>query len=255
MEKKILDKNFFTTIWSNWQAESSTDIWTDKISSKWHTKVAQCPMMKKKNFIKKNFFKKSSWIRGKQMWQICRLFFWQKKPLFLRSISEEHEKKTNNIFVKTMFCPQIFPLDTWKAVLLSWTKDFRKKTDKFLLNVRKWWRKNFRQTFFTRNWSNWQTENSTDIWTDKISSKWHTKVAQCPMMKKKNFIKKNFFKKSSWIRGKQMWQICRLFFWQKKPLFLRSISEEHEKKKQTTSLSKQCFVLKFFLWTRGKQFC
>ena len=163
-------------------------------------------------------------------------------------------KKTNNIFVKTMFCPQIFPLDTWKAVLLSWTKDFRKKTDKFLLNVRKWWRKNFRQTFFTRNWSNWQTENSTDIWTDKISSKWHTKVAQCPMMKKKNFIKKNFFKKSSWIRGKQMWQICRLFFWQKKPLFLRSISEEHEKK-QTTSLSKQCFVLKFFLWTRGKQFC
>ena len=53
MEKKILDKNFFTTIWSNWQAESSTDIWTDKISSKWHTKVAQCPMMKKKELYPK----------------------------------------------------------------------------------------------------------------------------------------------------------------------------------------------------------
>ena len=104
-------------------------------------------------------------------------------------------KKTNNIFVKTMFCPEIFPLDTWKAVLLSWTKDFRKKTDKFLLNVRKWWRKNFRQTFFTRNWSNWQTENSTDIWTDKISSKWHTKVAQCPMMKKKELYQKKLLQK------------------------------------------------------------
>ena len=80
------------------------------------------------------------------------------------------------------------------------------------------------------------------------------KLLNAQWWKKKNFIKKNFFKKSSWIRGKQMWQICRLFFWQKKPLFLRSISEEHEKK-QTTSLSKQCFVLKFFLWTRGKQFC
>ena len=56
-------------------------------------KLLNAQWWKKKNFIKKNFFKKSSWIRGKQMWQICRLFFWQKKPLFLRSISEEHEKK------------------------------------------------------------------------------------------------------------------------------------------------------------------
>ena len=147
----------------------------DKISSKWY--------VKKKNFIKKNFFKKSSWIRGKQMWQICRLFFWQKKTVISPFNFGRTWKKTNNIFVKTMFCPQIFPLDTWKAVLLSWPKDFRKKTDKFLLNVRKWWRKNFRQTFFTRNWSNWQTENSTDKGSDNFSSKWQTNVDQCPMIK------------------------------------------------------------------------
>ena len=58
------------------------------------------------------------------------------------------------------------------------------------------------------------------------------KLLNAQWWKKKNFFKKNFFKKCSWIRGKQMSQICRLFFWQKKPLFLRSILEEHEKNKQ-----------------------
>ena len=163
-------------------------------------------------------------------------------------------KKTNNIFVKTMFCPQIFPLDTWKAVLLSWTKDFRKKTDKFLLNVRKWWRKNFRQTFSPETGLIDKQKTVLTSGLTKFRRNDIQKLLNAQWWKKKNFIKKNFFKKSSWIRGKQMWQICRLFFWQKKTLFLRSISEEHEKK-QTTSLSKQCFVLKFFLWTRGKQFC
>ena len=100
------------------------------------------------------------------------------------------------------------------------------------------------KNFFTTNWSNWQTESSTDIWTDKISSKWHTKVAQCPMMKKKNFFKKNFFKKCSWIRGKQMSQICRLYFWQKKTV-ISPFNFGRTWKKQTTSLPKQCFVFKF----------
>ena len=53
-----------------------------------------------------------------------------------------------------------------------------------------------------------------------------------PIDEKKNFLNKKFFKKSSWTRGKQLWQSCRLFFEKKKPLFLRSFSKNPWKNKQ-----------------------
>ena len=72
----------------------------------------------------------------------------------------------------------------------TWPKKIRTKTDQFAINVCNLWRKKIDETFFTTNWSNWQTESSTDIGTDRFSSKWHTKVAQCPMMKKRFFFQK-----------------------------------------------------------------
>ena len=134
----------------------------------------------------------------------------------------------------------------------TWPKKIRTKTDQFAINVCNWWRKKIRQNLFTTNWFNWQTESSTDIGINKLSSKWHTKVAQCPMMKKRTFSKKTSSKNLlGYVISK-----CDKFadcFFDKKTLFIRSIFE-HEKK-QTKPLSKQSFVLKFFLWTRRMQFC
>ena len=114
--------------------------------------------------------------------------------------------------------------------LIPWTRKRqcrqlgRKKIEQRLINLRSmsviYGEKKLDETFFTTNWSNWQTESSTDIGTDRFSSKWHTRVAQCPMMKK-SFFSKKIFTKYSWTRGKQLWQTCRLFFDEKKPLFLR----------------------------------
>ena len=112
-------------------------------------KLLNAQWWKKKNFIKKNFFKKSSWIRGKQMWQICRFFFDKKKSLFLRSILEEHEKKKTKPLSKQSFVLKFF-LWSRRMQFCQTNRNFfgKKGTDEFLLNFRKWWRKKFGQTFF-----------------------------------------------------------------------------------------------------------
>ena len=100
--EKTFDKNFFSTNWSIWQTENITDTGTVKLPSKWPKNVAQCPMMKKKkNFVKKNFCKISPWTRGKQLWQIFRLFFDEKKTddslfKFGRTWKKHREKLCQN---------------------------------------------------------------------------------------------------------------------------------------------------------------
>ena len=108
--KKIFDKNFFTTNWSYRQTESSTDKGTDKFSWKWQTKVDQCPMMKKRTFSKKT----SQNLLGHVVIK-CDKFadcFFDKKNRYFSVQFWKNIQKTNSIFVKTMFCPQIFPLDS-----------------------------------------------------------------------------------------------------------------------------------------------
>ena len=108
--EKKLDKTFFTTNWSNQQTESSTDIGTDKISSKWHTKVAQCPMMKKRTFLKKS----SQNLLGHVV-SSCDKFadcFLTKKNRYFSVHFPKIIKKTNKNFVKTKLCPQNDPSDS-----------------------------------------------------------------------------------------------------------------------------------------------
>ena len=199
MEKKILDKNFFTTNWSNWQTESSTDIGTDNISSKGHTKVAQCPKMKKKVFFfKKNLFKKSSWIRGKQMWQICQLFLWQKKPLFLRSLSKNHWKNKQKLCQnKVMTSKWSFGLVESSVIILA-EKKFERKLITFGWMSKNDVKKIFDKNFFTTNWSIDKqkavlTTGPTNFRRNDIKSSLN---AQC-WNRKRTFSKKNSLQKIS----------------------------------------------------------
>ena len=183
MEKKKLDETFFTTNWSNWQTESSTDIGTDRFSSKWHTRVAQCPMMKKRFFFQK---KSSQNILGHVVSSCDKLadyFLTKKKPLFLRSLSKNHRKNKQKLCQnEVMSSKWSFGLVESSVVNLA-EKKFGRRLIIFGWMSKNDVKKNFWQNFCTTIWSDWQTESSTDNGTDKFLSKWQKMFAQCPMLK------------------------------------------------------------------------
>ena len=252
--KTFLTEKSFTTNCCNAQTDSSFDDTAEKFLSESQEEIrSSFNDEQKKNLFEKKI--SSTDLLDKWLSVLTKLLFVfrQKKPFIFRSMFQKDEK-TYKKFSKQML--------VFKVILRTLRKQCRhlaeKKIDQRLINLRsmsknngeKYLRKIFSpQTDLIDKQKAVLTSGLTKFRRNDIQ-----KLLNAQWWKKKKFFKKNFFKKSSWIRGKQMWQICRLFFWQKKPLFLRSISEEHEKK-QTTYLSKQCFVLKFFLWTRGKQFC
>ena len=182
--EKKLDKAFFTTNWSNWQTESSTDIGTDKISSKWHKKVAQCPMMKKRTFSKKTFSKNLHGYVVSKCDKFADCFFDKKKRYSSVQFSKNMKKKQTKPLSKQSFVLKFF-LWTRRMQFCQTDRNIfgKKEQTNFCWMSVNDGEKSLDKHFFTRNWSNWQTENSTDIGTDKFSSKGQAKVDQCPMIK------------------------------------------------------------------------
>ena len=195
---KKLDETFFTTNWSNRQTESSTDIGTDKISSKWHTKVAQCPMMKKRTFSKKYSSKNLLGYVVSKFDKFADCFFDEKTVIspfnFGRKWKKNKQKLCQN---KIMSSNWSFRLVKWSSV--KFTEKVSKKIDNFLLKVRKWWEKNM----FDRK----KLYHKMLQWTDRKQFWRHQRelFVEMPEMKsikfqwwakKELFQKRNFFNRS-----------------------------------------------------------
>ena len=188
-EKKFLTKFFHNNlVWLTnrkqyWQRDRQISVeMTENVRSMPNAEI------EKELFPKKILCKKSHWTRGKPFWQRCRLFSEKSLDCFAQGTPMINE--TNKDLSKRFSFVKLIP----------WTRKRqccqlgRKKIEQRLINLRSmsviYGEKKLDETFFTTNWSNWQTESSTDIGTDRFSSKWHTKVAQCPMMKKRFFFQK-----------------------------------------------------------------
>ena len=175
-------RNFFHHKLANWQTESSTDNGSKNFCRN-DIQMSLNAQWWKKQLFQKKIFTKSSWTRGRQLWQICRLFFDGKKPLILCSLSKNHwinkQKLCQN---KVMSSKWSFGLEKSSVVNLA-EKKFERRLIVFGWMSKRDAKKIFDKNFFTTNWSYWQTESSTDNWTDKFPSKWQKKFSRCPMQK------------------------------------------------------------------------
>ena len=192
--QKWCEKNFLTKFFHNnlvwltnrkqyWQRDRQISVeMTENVRSMPNAEI------EKELSPKKILCKKSHWTRGKPFWQRCRLFSEKSLDCFAQGTQMINE--TNKDLSKRFSFVKLIPWTRKRQCRQLGRKQFEQR----LINLRSmsviYGDKKLDETFFTTNRSNRQTESSTDIGTDKILSKWHTKVAQCPMMKKRTFSKK-----------------------------------------------------------------
>ena len=158
------------------------------------------------------------------MSQICRLFFWQKKPLFLRSILEEHEKNKQHLCQNNVLSSN-FSSGLVECSFVKLTERFSEKNQTNFC----WMSVNDGEKIFDKHFSpetglidkqkTVLTKGATIFRRNdrqmSINAQWSNK--------KKLFEKKNPCKISPWTRGEQFWQPCRLFS-EKKPWYFGSRS-------------------------------
>ena len=128
-----------------------------------------------------------------------------------------------------------------------------KKTDQFLLNVRKWWEENI---FDSKNFYHklLQRTDRQQFWRHRrevfVGKPGRNSLKFQWWAKKESFRKKSL-QQISLTSGNQFWQNCYLFSDRKKPFNFRSMFEKDEKTYR--KFSKQMFVLKVILQTLRKQ--
>ena len=228
--KTFLTEKIFTTKCCNGQTDSSFDDTAEKFlsESQEENRSSFNDEQKKRIFSKKNLFNRSPWqvVISFDKTAIC---FPTEKPFIFRSMFEKDEKTYRKIS-KQMF--------VFKVILRTLRKQCRhlaeKKIDQRLINLRSMSKNNGEK--YLRKIFSLQTgqidKQKAALTTDRqVFVEMTYRSRSMPNDEKKNFSKK-IFTKSSWTRGKQLWQICRLFFDEKKPLFLRSLSKNHWKNKQ-----------------------
>ena len=204
-EKNLLD--FFTTILSNRQTESSTDNGTNKFLSKWQAKIDQCPMTKKKKLFEKKFFKKPSWARGKQLWQICWLFFDGKNTYFSVHFVK-NMKKNKKHFVKNKVMSSQWSFGLVKCSSAKLTEKFSKKPTHFFWMSENDGRKTFlTKKFFTIKCCNGQTESSFDDTAEKFLSKCQKKKRPSVNDEQKmNLFEEKALQRIALTNRMQVWQ-------------------------------------------------
>ena len=171
------------------------------------------------------------------MWQICRLFFDEKKPLFLRLISINHWKYKQNL------CQNKYMSSNWSCGLVECSfvnliERVSKKLTSFSWMSGNDGRKTFlTEKVFTTNCCNGQTDSSFDDTTEKFSSESQEKIrSSVKDEQKKNLFEEKSLQQISFTSGRQFWQNCYLFSDRNTVIFSFNLPEswkKHTKKFKT----------------------
>ena len=192
--KTFLTEKIFTTNCCNGQTDSGFDDTTEKFSSESQEKTRSSfnDEQKKRIFSKKNLFNRSPWQVVISFLSKLLFVFRHKKPFFFVQCSRRMKKQTETFQSRCLSSKWSFGLLESSVVHLA--EKNSNKDWSICDRCPKYWGKNIWRNFFYHNPA--KLTNRKQHWkrTDKFPSKWHTKVAQCPMMKKRTFSKKNLHK-------------------------------------------------------------